>query len=147
MSKVKTVILKAARTEAQKNKMRDILKKGICPFCPKYLEKYHDHPIEKQGKFWVITKNDYPYEGSKYHYLFISKKHIEHIEELEPKAFAELASLAKWLSKKHNLLGGSFFMRFGNPKYSSASVTHLHAHLIVGKKKSKEILNVPLGYK
>ncbi len=129
--------------------MKKILKAGICPFCPTYLEKYHDNPIEKKGKFWVVTKNDYPYEGSRYHYLFISKKHVEHIEELESKAFAELVNLIKWLTKKHKIVGGGFFMRFGDYKHTGASVTHLHAHLIVGKKKDKrkDILNVPLGYK
>lgn len=129
--------------------MAKILAEGICPFCPKYLEKYHDNPIEKKGKWWSITRNDYPYEGSTLHYLFIYKRHIENASEISTPAFAELINHIKQLIKKYKLPAGSLVMRFGDSDYTSASVTHLHAHLIVGGKKSKdkEELNVPVGYK
>lgn len=145
----KSVILNAARTEEQKRKMAEIIKERICPFCPKYLKEYHDNPIEKIGKYWSITKNDYPYEGSKYHYLFIYNKHVEHIEKITEPAFVEILEHIKWLTKKYKLPAGGFVMRFGEPEYTGASVTHLHAHLIFGKKQAKnsKSLDVPIGYK
>lgn len=138
-----------ARVKAQSEKMQKIIEHGVCPFCPKFLEKYHDHPIEKIGQYWAVTKNDYPYDGTTAHYLLIHKKHIEHASQITPAAWAELSTIFKWLTKKLKLPAGSFFMRFGDPDYTGASVTHLHAHILISQKNTKqtEALNVPLGYK
>ncbi|MFA6416100.1 MAG: hypothetical protein WCW56_01295 [Candidatus Paceibacterota bacterium] len=140
-----------ARLPAQKAKMEELTKINACPFCPKYLAKYHDHPIEKTGKYWVVTKNDYPYSGTTHHYLFIYRKHIKHIKEISGSGFAELADHLKWLSKKYKLPAGCFAIRFGDSNYTGASVAHLHAHLLVGQKISgknkRKIINFPIGYK
>ena len=134
----------------QLRKMKEIDKLGICHLCPKYLEKYHDSPIEKMGKYWAVTKNDYPYSGTALHYMLIHRKHIEHISQLTAPALAELAQHFKWLSKKYKLPAGGFFMRFGDTRYTGATATHLHAHVVLGaprnKNKKQKILNAPLGY-
>ena len=85
MKKQKLLDLSNARQAEQLAKMKKIIAEGVCPFCPKYLAKYHDFPIEKSGKFWSVTKNDYPYDGSALHYLFIYKNSVfkpihQHIE-------------------------------------------------------------------
>lgn len=150
MKQKKLLDLKNARLKEQKKKMKKIITDGVCPFCPKYLKKYHDHPIEKIGKFWAVTKNDYPYKGSKIHYLFIYKRHIENISQISPLSLVELTNQIKALIKKHKIPGGALVMRFGDSDYTSASVTHLHAHLISGgkiQKNENEELNVPVGYK
>ncbi|MCX6712833.1 MAG: hypothetical protein NTY66_01345, partial [Candidatus Vogelbacteria bacterium] len=61
-----------ARGEHQRKNMKQALKDGVCLFCPEHLAKYHTSPVERKGKFWTITKNDYPYAGTKIHYLFIA---------------------------------------------------------------------------
>ncbi len=146
----KMVVLNNARKKEQIDKMKKIMAEDICPFCPKYLTKYHDFPIERTGKFWSVTKNDYPYDGTAIHYLFIYKKHIENISQISTPAFGELLTHLKWLIKKYKLPAGGFAMRFGDPDYTQASVTHLHAHLIVGEKittnNKNKYLNFPIGY-
>jgi ATP adenylyltransferase len=110
-----------------------IQKDGVCPFCPEQLTKYHKNPILKTGDFWLVTENMYPYKGTEHHFLLIHKMHITHIKEITDKAWAELDSICNEIFKDYNVEGGSFLMRFGDSKYTGASVSHLHAHIIVAK--------------
>jgi diadenosine tetraphosphate (Ap4A) HIT family hydrolase len=147
--KRKILDLKSARRADQLQQMEEIIKDGVCPFCPKHLEKYHQEPTIKESRYWILTKNDYPYEGSKYHFLIIHKKHIDSIEKISSDASADLIKIISWANKKFNIRGGSFFMRFGDMEYNGSSVSHLHAHLITGIKRNKntESLKVKLAYK
>lgn len=141
--------MRGARLPEQKKKMEYIKKQGVCPFCSKYFKKYHDAPIIKENSSWFLTKNDYPYDGTKIHLLLIHKKHIETIQEISLKAREEMFSLASWTIKKFKISGGGLSMRFGDFKYNGATVAHLHSHIIMGSKegKGKERLLVQLGFK
>jgi diadenosine tetraphosphate (Ap4A) HIT family hydrolase len=122
-----------SRLPHQKVVMEKILEDGVCPFCPDHLLKYHKEPILKDGKFWILTKNQWPYENTKHHFLAIHKDHINHLSELTPEAGLELIEFFTWVSKEYNLPGGAMAMRFGsNPDHGNygSSVLHLHAHLI-----------------
>ena len=128
--------------------LRQILKDGVCPFCKEHFI-YHTNPILKEGKFWLVTKNSAPYTGTKIHLLLLHKKHIEHVDRLSPAAWGELLSHLKWISKTYKLPAGSFFMRFGDMRYTGASVTqHLHAQIFVGSPRSKKTFPISplLGY-
>jgi len=122
-----------ARTDHQKKVMEEIGKEGHCPFCRENLDKYHKKPIIKEGKFWLLTENQWPYDNTKHHLLAIYKKHIEHIEELENGASEELLQLFITKAKKRSMPGGAICIRFGsNPEKGNYgnTVLHLHAHLI-----------------
>jgi diadenosine tetraphosphate (Ap4A) HIT family hydrolase len=115
-----------------------IKKDGVCPFCPAHF-KYHTRPILQDGKYWLATENMAPYTGTKHHFLLLHKKHIEHVTDISPKAWEELLVQIKWLCKKYKLPAGSFFMRFGDKRYTGASVTqHVHAQMFIGSPKSKK---------
>jgi diadenosine tetraphosphate (Ap4A) HIT family hydrolase len=121
----------------------EIKKAGVCPFCPENLSKYHKNPVLKEGKYWVLTKNFYPYEGAKHHILIIHKKHIETFEEIIPEAWEEIRSLIGSFLKNEKIIGGTFVMRFGDTAHTGASVSHLHANLVspdVEDKNRKPIL-------
>ncbi len=129
----------------------DVLKKitqdGVCPFCRKYFT-YHTRPILRQGRNWLVTENMNPYTGTRHHFLFVHKKHIESAENISPKAWQELGSHVKWVSKKYKLPAGSFFMRFGDMRYTSSSVVHLHAQLVSGVPRGKKtfLITPGIGY-
>lgn len=72
----------------------------------------------------------YPYKPSKHHRLIIHKGHISHIGELSAGAWAELLTILKEEAERLGITGGTVIMRFGDTKYTGASVTHLHAHLV-----------------
>lgn len=128
--------------------LKKIEKENVCPFCMEYFLKNNPMPILRNGAHWVVTPNVSPYKGTEHHFIFVHKKHIERPEQLKPAAWEELRSHVAWLSKKYKMPGGGFFMRFGEGSFSGATVAHLHAHLLTGKKKSASTLPIKptLGY-
>ena len=110
--------------------INQIAQDGVCPFCPEHLASYHKNPILKEGDHWLLTNNMYPYEGAKYHALLIHKTHITSLAELSSEAWEELKTLGDWYVAENNIPGGAFMMRFGDTRYTGASVQHLHANFV-----------------
>lgn len=125
------VDLDNARVEEQKQVMRDIIEAGHCPFCAQNLKKYHQLPIIKESKYWLLTTNQWPYKNTKFHFLAIYKQHVTKLQQINPLAGRELIELFTWLEKEYQIRGGGWVMRFGETKYSAGSVSHLHAQFIV----------------
>lgn len=107
----------------------DIAQQGVCPFCPEQIHKFHEKPIEERTH-WLVTENMYPYPATKHHVMLVHKTHIEHIVDISAEAWSELQQIIVEQTKKRDLTGGSFVCRFGDTKFTGASVTHLHAHLV-----------------
>lgn len=137
-TKVSFVNVSGSRTPEQFEVLKDIHQRGVCPFCLENLKKYHKKPIIISGKYWLATKNQWPYKNTKYHFLFIHKKHIESIDELKPVETQELFKIATQLNKKFKIKSGGLCMRFGHLGENGATVRHLHAHLISVKNNLKE---------
>ncbi|MDO8510166.1 MAG: HIT domain-containing protein [bacterium] len=121
-----------ARLPEQKSVMEQIIKDGVCPFCPENLRRYHKEPTLREGKYWLLSKNQWPYEHTNAHFIAIHKEHIEHIKDLAPEAGAELVVLFAWAAREYNIPGGAVAIRFGESEHGNygSSVLHLHAHLI-----------------
>lgn len=128
----KFISMSAVRRDDQRAVMEEIKEQGHCPFCVENLEKYHKNPILKEGKFWFLTENQWPYEKIKHQLLAIYKTHIEHITEMEPEAGSELIEMFAGEAKKRNIPGGGVAIRFGKSEHGNygSSVNHIHAHLI-----------------
>jgi diadenosine tetraphosphate (Ap4A) HIT family hydrolase len=120
------------RRKDQQKVMEEIQKQGHCPFCRENLDKYHKNPILKEGKYWLLTENQWPYEHVKHQLLAIYKTHVEHIKDLDPEAGKELFEMFARESEKRKMLGGGVAIRFGSSIHGNygSSVLHIHAHLI-----------------
>ena len=94
--------MNAVRREDQKVVMEKIKEQGHCPFCIENLEEYHKNPILKEGKFWLLTDNQWPYEKVKHQMLAIYKTHVEHIKDIDPEAGKELFEMFSEISNKRN---------------------------------------------
>ncbi|MGD1003751.1 MAG: hypothetical protein ABR884_04240 [Minisyncoccia bacterium] len=129
------------------NVISQIQKDGVCPFCPESLAKYHKNPILKEGKFWLLTDNFYPYEGTKYHELLIHKAHITSFAEISKEAWVELNEFIKDFAQENKIPGGTFIMRFGDTRYTGASVAHLHANFVSpdGENKDRKPIIARIG--
>jgi len=129
------------------NVISQVQKDGVCPFCPESLAKYHKNPILKEGKFWLLTDNLYPYEGSKYHELLIHKAHITTFAEISKEAWDELNEFINYFTGEHAIPGGTFIMRFGDTRYTGASVAHLHANFVSpdGENKDRKPIIARIG--
>lgn len=124
------VNLRNARTEDQYKIMEMIQKEGFCPFCPEHISKAQLKPIIKQGKYWQIRENRWPYKNTRVHLIVIHNRHVEKLSEISPEAAKELFELAKWAEDKYQILGGAIGIRFGDFHLNGGTVLHLHAHLI-----------------
>jgi ATP adenylyltransferase len=122
-----------ARVPKQRKVMEQIMKDGVCPFCPEHLNTYHSAPILQEGKWWTVTKNAYPYSGTTLHLLFIYKgKHIADFDKIPEEAETELVGWRRWARKYFRLKGYTFFIRIGDMRYTGGSVGHPHAQLVSG---------------
>lgn len=126
----KFVDLENARYSDQRQVMETIIKEGHCPFCPGNWQKYNPDPPLRVGKHWFLTKNKWPYENTKNHFLLVTHQHVESFKELSSEAAAELFELTTWAIEKFELAGGALALRFGDTDYSAGTVQHLHAQLI-----------------
>ncbi len=143
------VNLKHARTEEQVKVMTQIQKDGVCPFCLEHFLKYHPKPIIDQNGFWLVTENMSPYEGSVHHFLFVCKRHFTMPNEMTSAERIALFDLVGLMIEKNKILGGSILIRFGDTRFTGASVDHFHAHLVVGdtNDEDRESLKTKIGYK
>lgn len=129
------------------NVINKIATEEKCPFCPDNF-KYHKNPILKTSGTWFITKNSWPYENSKYHFILINKVHKEFFNELTNKDWESLRELTNWVIKKYKIKGGGFALRFGDTNYTGATVCHMHAHIIypkTDKNKKTKTVYFPIG--
>lgn len=143
-----SVILTHGRTPEQEAIMHKILEDGADPFDWELLPTYHKEPILRQGAFWLITPNEFPYEGTRLHLLLIYRDAVESPSETKPEAWMELHEHLSWIEKEFAVRAGGLLMRFGDPELTAASVRHLHAHIIVGGEgRTNEKLKVSVGYR
>jgi ATP adenylyltransferase len=124
------VDLDNAREEEQVQVMEQLLADDACPFCEEKLGKYHRQDILRTGKYWLLTKNQWPYENTKHHLLLIYRGHVVDLSEAEPAAGQELLEMAQWAQQQFNITGGGLVLRFGDTNFSAGSVQHLHAQLV-----------------
>lgn len=120
-----------AREDDQRAVMQDIMAADHCPFCPENLLKYHKQPIIKDGQYWLVTTNQWPYPHTKFHFLLIYKEHVTNLAGLNPEAGKELIELTQWLEKENNVKGGGLAMRFGDTDFSAGTVAHMHVQFLV----------------
>lgn len=136
MKKTNFVDLDNARLDEQREVMRQILTDGGCPFCEKNLKKYHKNPIIREGDYWIVTKNQWPYKNTLVHLLIIYKLHAEQLSDLPPVAFLELHRWLVWIQDYYDITGGGICMRFGDTNFSAGTIKHLHVQFIVPNLES-----------
>lgn len=131
MSRNLHVDLDNARLAEQRAVMEKIQAAQHCPFCPENLQKYHKQELLREGEYWIVTTNQWPYEHTKLHLLLIYRMHATTLTDLDPAAGAELFELLQWASAAYDVPGGGWAMRFGDTSYSAGTVAHLHVQFVV----------------
>lgn len=142
------VYKKFAKSRDYRRVLEEIETTQRCPFCPENF-KYHKKPILKRYHGWLATENSWPYKGAKVHFLVIAARHCERVEELTTRDFSAVASLTRWLVKKYSISGGGLLLRFGDSRFTGASVRHLHFQLVQPSRNKKTgrvaTVNFPIG--
>ena len=118
--------LSAARSDDQRRYMDELEAEGICIFC----SEEHRAPVELSGKHWYVVKNDYPYEGTRAHYLIVPHAHVSSFDELPDEAGADLWALKRELRARVDPVAVATVERSGDMRYNGGSVAHLHVHFV-----------------
>lgn len=117
--------------------LEEIIAGGFCPFCEEHLFKHHRKPVLYENKHWLVTENSWPYMGSRFHFLFITKTHVETIEEALPAVWNDFWKLHRKIVEENKISGATLMIRSGDTKLTGASVNHLHAHLVMGGPRTE----------
>ncbi len=143
-----TFYLNSSRYVDQLIRMLTIMSEGICSFCPEHITRFHKGEIVGQTNHWQVVVNGWPYEGTKVHWLIIPKEHLTDLTQISQEAWLEFGPIINNLVQAHNLTGYSVFCRSGEMKKTSATVAHLHFHLLSGQGQDDggKPIKVKLGF-
>jgi dihydrofolate reductase/diadenosine tetraphosphate (Ap4A) HIT family hydrolase len=119
--------LAAARSPAQRERMRRLQEDGICIFCQ---TEHQPEPVEHVGEHWFVTRNHYPYAGTSAHYLIVARRHVTAFDELPDAAGAELWAIRRALKREHAMHATAFVERSGDMRLNGGSIAHLHTHFV-----------------
>lgn len=144
MKRRRVVDLKNARSADYRKALKAIAQDGKCPFCPRQFIRNNKNPVVLRSGNWFLTRARWPYENAGHHFLIIRDNHAEHIFNLTPDDFASIGKLVQLAARKFRLRGGGLAGRFGDTRYTGATVCHLHFHLIVPKRIGKPVI-FPIG--
>lgn len=111
------------------------------PMAPEYIEQ----EILFMTKYWHVSRNRFPYEGAEQQFLIVAMEPVYRIEGMTPEMWLDLQQIWYKLMREYQMEGGAFCMRFGDPSRSGASLTRLHAHLIMPTEGQK--VHPPIGGK
>ena len=121
-----------ARTPEQRAEMARLDAAGICLFCPEHLASHAGQRILFSTEHWAVTPNRYPYQGTSQHLLLVPHQHagdlLELSDEVRGDFWVALAQVAQTCELRHYGLG----VRNGDCRFTGATITHVHAHVLVG---------------
>jgi len=123
--------LDAARGDDQRSYMERLEAERICIFCPEHLARFHPEPVEFTGEHWFVTRNAYPYAGTRAHYLIVARRHVSSFDELPDDAGAELWAIKRRLKAQLDPAATATIERSGQMALNGGSVAHLHTHFVV----------------
>lgn len=124
-----------ARSNHQIRNMHALAAAGKCLFCPDGLTFAKQQPVFKT-KFWYVKPNDYPYDGAQVHIMTVPHRHVLSPTELTTEEIVELYHVViPRIQTEHNMPGCSGFFRFGDTKFTGATIHHFHMHFVKGVKK------------
>ncbi len=142
-----------ARDKEQSSRMMEAEKKNECFFCIDFTTLGASGKLW-ENPFWFVKPNDYPYTGTKQHFLVVARRHVTSIGELSTNEKLSVFEAIEWTKARFELDGFSLFVRSGNMRRTAATIDHLHFHIIVGEEKIGEepnefddLILAPVGFK
>lgn len=142
MKKYKYIYPPNARDQEQLDIMLKMEAAGKDPMAVENVDQ-NAQKILFQTEYWHVSENRYPRAGSKISFLVVAVGPVYEIEEISPEMWLDLQKIWQRLVKEYNIAGGGICMRFGDPAKSGASLTRLHAHIIMPEDGEK--VRFPIG--
>jgi ATP adenylyltransferase len=119
------------RNEEQRALMTALAAAGTCLMCPDGIAA-HGFAVTLATAHWTVTPNEYPYSGTRLHFMVIPREHVSDLIDLSPAAQADLFAVLGQLRDRFGLSYYGLGVRCGDCRYTGATIQHLHAHVLVG---------------
>lgn len=142
MNKYKYIYPPNARDQEQLDIMLKMEAAGKDPMALENVDQ-DAQKILFQTEYWHVSENRYPRAGSKISFLVVAVGPVYEIGEISPEMWLDLQKIWQKLVKEYDIAGGGICMRFGDPAKSGASLTRLHAHIIMPEDGEK--VRFPIG--
>ena len=123
--------LAAARTPEQRRRMQSLEEAGVCVFCLGQDSASHPTEVVISGEHWYVRQNEFPYRGTRGHWLLVPYRHVSSFDELPDDAGRELWSLRRQLKELVPGPAAATVERSGDMRYNGGSIAHLHVHFVV----------------
>jgi diadenosine tetraphosphate (Ap4A) HIT family hydrolase len=120
-----------ARTPEQRAEMDRLDAAGVCLFCPEHLTTHPRQRVLFSTSHWHATPNEFPYQGTSLHLLLVPHQHVSDFLELPEAARNDFWVALAELAKRYDLRSYALVSRNGDPRRNGATITHLHAHVLV----------------
>lgn len=114
------------RTPEQLADMLALEAAGRCVFCDL------DQEILYESEHWTVTPNEFPYPGTRLHLLLVPHEHVTDLLDLSPPAQQDFWPTLAWVRTHYTLTFYGLGVRCGDCARTGATITHVHAHVIVG---------------
>lgn len=121
-----------ARTSEQLAEMERLEQLGICLFCPEAVTTLQNQAIPWEGDHWTVTSNAFPYNGTLIHLLLVPNVHVSDMIDLPSEAQQEFWTALSEIRQMYELTHYGLGVRSGDCRYTGATISHVHAHLLVG---------------
>jgi ATP adenylyltransferase len=118
------------RTAEQLAQMRELAESGRCLFCPD--QRGTDLPVLHRLPQWTVISNRFPYRGTRLHLLLVPDEHVADLIDLSAPAQAGFWAALAWVRSEYGLTFYSLAARNGDPRFTGATIRHLHVHLLQG---------------
>jgi ATP adenylyltransferase len=137
-----------AKSDEQRRDMQALEAAKVCLFCPQGLS-LKDKRVFHRGEHWYVTPNDFPYDGTKVHVMIVPNRHLLSFTDLSSEEILELPKMLGWVNREFGIEGASMFARYGNTRYTGATIHHFHLHVAQGTEKSEKTKPIfaLIGYK
>ena len=119
-----------ARVPEQRAEMERLEADGVCLFCD--AVRTPRKPGSFRTRWWVASANEFPYRGTRLHYLLAPTEHVVDLLELPDHVLADFWVALRRLSAEHDLGFYGLGARCGDCRYTGGTIAHVHVHVVVG---------------
>lgn len=142
MNKYKYIYPQNARHQEQLDIMLGMEAEDKDPMAEENVDQ-EAQPTIFRTPYWFVSRNRFPYDGAAEHFLVVAAGPVYEINDISPEMWLDLQKIWQKLTEEYGIDGGGICMKFGNPAKSGASLTRLHAHIIMPKDGEK--VRFPIG--
>lgn len=123
-------------------KYEQIAASGKCPFCEPHMEA----EVAWRAKLWVVVKNQFPYNNTRFHWLVLPKRHVTELKELSAEEWADMEKVVGLADFFNPLpLCNGYGMAIREGLMGGVTLYHLHWHLILPEAGEDGAIPVNFG--